>query len=832
MALIRIPFLVASLAAVISAAEAPTTPPAEGTGLTPEQQAFWEAARSDGAANPDLVAAEALYVEARAQYQAARFLEARETVEKALAVYPAHAPAQSLREDILAILGVRDNRLQAANIWLASIQDVKTQETAVRMAAKLAEGDRKMAAGDYSGAELAYDSVDIALRTFPYSFDFGTLPEQVAAKKLEARAKDRQAQISREREDRQNAAQMAESRRAAEEAALAAKVDEMLRRARVAYSRRDFKRAEVDAWNAYELDRRREDARDLYLKARRRGHEQFEVTYREERLERLTRVHEEIHKSLIPQSEVLVYPEDWQRRARRTPPNLGSGKEEPWMDAINARMDQVITFEFEDTAFEDVMAFYRQVTGLNIIVSPDVFTAQPPPITFRARDMRFREALKWVLEMTRMHMAIQNQAIFISDQPIAGALVLRMYDIADLASPVRDMPGRELAYNSDGGGGGGGGFNLFAGNDVEEGQATDPAELADFIQANVAPGLWDADGTAIEVRGTTLFVNQTPEVHQLIVALIDEQRNQSKLQVNVGVRVVDVRKGFFEEIGFNYNNLPTDLIGATTGGALNAPSPYGVANQGNTSFYNGTLNQSALPVPQNNWGYQGSRTPTTALGMQVESTFNIGSFLGQTQVNAIFNAAESEADAQILQHPVITCFNNQRAHAAFMNQYAYIADYEVVNNNLDPVIEVLTYGDIIDVRPVVSSDRKYITMEIRPSSVTLAGVFVELLSAPRVIGTGDGGGVVIPGLTFPIELPNVRIDEVSTTVIVPDGGSLMVGGFNFALDESSSAKVPVLGSIPFLGRLFGRRGLYHVRERLFLLAHVRIIDYQEAEDRL
>src|SRR5690606_36720095 len=159
-------------------------------------------------------------------------------------------------------------------------------------------------------------------------------------------------------------------------------------------------------------------------------------------------------------------------------------------------------FEFEDTAFEDVMAFYRQITGLNIIVSPDVFTAQPPPITFRARDMRFREALKWVLEMTRMHMAIQNQAIFISDQPIAGALVLRMYDRADLAQSVGDTSGRELAYNSDGGGDGGGGFNLFAGNDIEEVQATDPSELADCIQTNAAPYRWDADGSAIEVRGT------------------------------------------------------------------------------------------------------------------------------------------------------------------------------------------------------------------------------------------------------------------------------------------------------------------------------------------
>lgn len=820
MATFRLPVLVASLAACAVSAAEPTPAPA----MSSEQQAFWEQAVNDTTPNPDLVAAEAKYLEARAHYQAARFVEAHEAVEEALRRYPPHRAAAELRDNILAIQGVRDNRLQAANAWLANTQDVRTQETAVRMAAQLEEGDRKMAAGDFAGAELAYDSVDIALRTFPYQFDFGDLPAQVAAKKLEARAKDRQAELRRSSEDRQRAAEVAEERRLAEESALRAKVDEMLRRARIAFDRRDFKRAEVDAWNAYELDRRREDARDLYLSARRRGHEQFDGLNREERLERLTRVHEELHKSLIPQSELLVYPEDWQRRAVRTPPELGVGREEPWMATINARMDQVVTFEFEDTPFEDVIAFFRQVTGLNIIVAPEVYAAGAAPITFRARDMRFRESLKWVLEMGRLHMAIQNQAIFIADQPIAGAIALRMYDIADLVSPVRDMPARELAYAGGGGGGGGTGFDLFAGAAVEDDLAMEPEDLRDFLQENVAPDQWDGEGVAIEVRGTTLFVSQTPEIHELVVALLDEQRNQSKLQVNVSVRLLDIRKGFFEEIGFEYHNNPAGMVGAS--------SPYGAARQNQTSFYNGTLYQNLPGTTTGAWDVQSGFAGGNGVynrGLAVENTFNGGGFFGQTQINAIFSAVEMEADAQIVQHPTITCFNNQRAHAAFMNQYAYIADYEVVNNNLDPVIEVLTFGDILDVRPVVSSDRKYITMEIRPSSVTLAGVFVELITAPRVIGTGDGGGVVIPGLPFPIELPNVQVRTLRSTVMLPDKGSLLIGGFNNTSRQRVHTGIPFLSHIPFLGRLFSRNGVYDDQRRLFFLLSAEIIDLGERE---
>ena len=815
--------LLASLA--LGAAETtPATQPAQGgASLSPDQQKFWADAKSTQSTSPDAIAAEALYIAARAHYQAARFVEARDQVEEALRRYPPHREAIALREDILGILALRDNRLKQATAWLADIQDVKTQETAVRMAAKLEEGDKKMAAGDFAGAELAYDSVDIALRTFPYQFDWGNLPEQIATKKVEARAQDRRHQLDRSRQDRDRAQVIANEKRAMEDEALRAKVDEMLRRARVAFERKDFKRAEVDAWNAYELDRRREDARELYLSSRRKGHQQFDATYREARLEGITRVHEEIHKALIPQSELLVYPEDWQRRALRQPPQLGTNNEEAWVGDIRNRMDQVISFEFEDTAFEDVIAFFRQVTGLNIIVAPEVFAKGAGTITFKARDMRFKEAMKWVLEMAKLHMAIQNQAIFVAAEPIAGSVQLRMYDIADLVSPVRDLPGRELAYSSGGGSGGSGssGFNIFEGAQVADNTGPDPAALVEFIKTNVAPDQWDRDGVAIENRDRTLFVNQSPEVHDLIVTLLNEQRNQSKLQVNVNVRLLDVRKGFFEEIGFEYHDTPPGLINGT--------STSGFQHRTQDSNQTGNLIH-ALPAN----GSQGAATGffggtgSYSRGLMVDGSYNVGSFLNVDQLNMIFAAAEEESDAQILQHPSITCFNNQRAHATFMNQYAYIADYEVVNSNLDPTIEVLTYGDIIDVRPVVSSDRKYITMEIRPSSVTLVGVFVELISAPRVLTTGIDSEF-LGFFTYPIELPNVQVRTLRSTVMLPDKGSLLIGGFTRSLRERTHSGIPFLSHIPFLGRLFSRNGLYDENRRIFFLLNAEIIDLGERE---
>jgi type II secretory pathway component GspD/PulD (secretin) len=817
------------------AGEAQPAPKPQPT-LSGDQEAFWKEFQN-GALSQAQIDAEAKYVTARAEFQNAHFVEARELVEQAIAIYPSHEGAQKLRQDILAVLSQRDNRLQMASTWFHAIQDVKTQEIAVRLAALMASGDQKMKAGDFAGAELDFDRVDVGLRSFPYQFDWGNLPSQVETRKLEARAKARESELKKQERQRQAAATRAREQTDAQEAALQAKVDELLARAKESYKREDYKRAEVDAWNAYELDRRREDARSLYLDARHSGHVQFDDRYREERLERLARVHEEIHKSLIPQNEILVYPEDWQIRALRKPQEIGTNKEEPWVAQLRERLEQRVTFEFADTGFEDVVNFLRQVTGTTIVVAPDVIAAGGGTVTLKVKDMRFGDALKWILELTDLKMAMQNQAIFISKAPITGSVALRMYDVTDLVSPVRDFPGRDLAFNAGAGGGGmGGGFNLFK-NDMGAmaSAPTDPAALVEFIQKNVSPTSWAGEGVGIEQRGgSTLFVSQTPEIHALIEQLLGNLRNQQSLQVHISVQILDVKKGFFEEIGFQY----TDATATGTvndqqsswayGNPINSPPaanplPDGYLRLNSTLAYNGSLVQR-MPANASGSTAQGAQPR----GLFIDAAYHPLSFLGTDQINAMFSAFEQETDAQILEHPSITCFNGQRAHTAFIHQYAYIADYDIVNYAYDPKIEVLNFGNILDVRPVVSSDRKYITMEIRPTSVLPVQFFVETIIAPRIQASGNF--IVIFGFVpYPLELPEVEVRELRSTVMMPDKGTLLVGGFTNGLRQRTHSGVPFLSHIPFLGRLFSQNGTYDQNRRIFFLLNAEIMDMGEKE---
>jgi len=141
---------------------------------------------------------------------------------------------------------------------------------------------------------------------------------------------------------------------------------------------------------------------------------------------------------------------------------------------------------------------------------------------------------------------------------------------------------------------------------------------------------------------------------------------------------------------------------------------------------------------------------------------------------------------------------------------------------------VLNYGDLLDVRPVISSDRKYVTMEIRPTNVGLAGIFVETIVGVQVLASGDGT-LYIPGVGYPIELPNVQVQTLRSTVMLPDRGSLLIGGFNRSLRQRTHSGVPFLSHIPFLGRLFSRNGTYDESRKTFFLLTATILDLDEHE---
>ncbi len=766
-----------------------------------------------------LATAEAHHLKALALYKKSHFADALEEVEKAIDAFPSHRRARELRSKIKAMLGVRGARLDAFIKYVGDLGDVATQEGAIRLAKLIKEGDRKLDRGDFHEALRAYDDVAVSLRTFPYEFDWGDLPETIKKKKLQAMAMAREADLKRQQRALERANELARQENRRREDMLRVRVDKILARAQRAFRRGKFKRAAVDALYAYKMDRRREDARSLYRRARRVAHATFDDWYMRELPERRARINERIHEHLIPQDELLVYPGHWDLIDQREVAELGEQVEEAWRIEMEKRLEQEVTFIWEDQQLEEAIEYLRRTTGINMIIDPEALATAPPPITLEATNMKLQTALKWIQRITNLTASIRGQAIFLSNEEVRGEVVVKPYDVTDLMIPVEDFEGPDLTFDAGGaGGGGGGGFDIFQDAGGAGGAAEgDPAEIADFIRNNIEPDSWGGPGGAsIEPRrGGTLFISQAPEVHDRIEQILRTLRKQKGLQVNIRVRILDLTKAFIEEIGIDFEDISGGLLASTTNSGMDTVG-------GITSGFFRSTNQ--LP---------GSAAVTqipTGAGMAIESSYNLNGLFNTPQINAVLRALELENDSIILNAPELTCYNGQRAVYMFLHQFAYIQDYQLdsggdgVRATYDPVIQILNLGEVIDVRPLVSADRKYITMEMRPTSRLLRDVFVENINAITEVQDD----VVVPA-QFPIELPNIEVRTLRTTITMPDKGSMLLGGYTRGLRQRMHSGIPFLSHIPFLGRLFSRNGLYDENRRLYFLVTATILDLNEIE---
>ncbi len=117
---------------------------------------------------------------------------------------------------------------------------------------------------------------------------------------------------------------------------------------------------------------------------------------------------------------------------------------------------------------------------------------------------------------------------------------------------------------------------------------------------------------------------------------------------------------------------------------------------------------------------------------------------------------------------------------------------------------------------------------MRPSSVKPVQFVIENLVAPRI---GAAGNVLIiyGFFNYPIELPIVQVDELRTSVMIPDKGTLLLGGYSSSLRQRTHSGIPFLSHIPFLGRLFSQNGVYDENRRIFFLLNAEILDLGEKE---
>ena len=130
-------------------------------------------------------------------------------------------------------------------------------------------------------------------------------------------------------------------------------------------------------------------------------------------------------------------------------------------------------------------------------------------------------------------------------------------------------------------------------------------------------------------------------------------------------------------------------------------------------------------------------------------------------------------------------------------------------------------GVTLTVTPQVGNDNLSINLDLHPKVVAFLGYDTTFNSTTN-LGLDENGEPILVENRY--DTPIFETRELRTQVTVWDGESVVLGGS--ITDEllKVSDKVPILGDLPFLGRLFQSKGESSKKKNLLMFVSARIID--------
>ncbi|NCF55746.1 MAG: hypothetical protein GWP41_05715 [Planctomycetia bacterium] len=573
------------------------------------------------------------------------------------------------------------------------------------------------------------------------------------------------------------------------------------------------------------------------------------VSYLGMEKEQTTRVWEDLERSAIPYEDPFRFPDDkgfWQGEVQKRLENLSTAKleESPEIRKIRRTLATGTTsFDFPEANLAEVVEFLRSVSDLNITIDPEI-DATDVSVNLSLDGVKLGEALDLIMKATGKAYTFKENILFITEPENAfGELIFDIYNVTDILNKIRDFPGPRIRVSSNDEGEGGGGDNPFdfGGFDEEEDSELTPDDLVELIQESTGgTDGWDESNSTISGHKGQILVNATRELHLSIMDFLDNLRANSDVFVVVEARFIDMVDDFLEDIGVDSRNLgqPPGQGFGTAYGSLNSSgtggSDIGFNNLGDPTDPLLVMGQNRTAGRMQNildgfvGGAAGSRLNSTLRGLTMQVTW-----LDPFQINAIVRASQEERSARIVTAPKVTASNGQRVHVSVITQRSYVQDYELVSGGTglvvsevaDPVIDTFQDGVVLDVRPVISADRRYITVDVRP---TLASLINGVISTVTISwGTLSSAASLVE-----IDLPEISLQQAFTSVTVPDGGTVLLGGFRSLNELNYESTVPILGNLPIIKNAFRRKANLNEKRSLYILVTAKIVDLRAEEQKL
>jgi type II secretory pathway component GspD/PulD (secretin) len=385
--------------------------------------------------------------------------------------------------------------------------------------------------------------------------------------------------------------------------------------------------------------------------------------------------------------------------------------------------------------------------------------------------------------------------------------------------------------------------------------ATIEEQLISLITNTIAPETWKDQGGPGTIQyfplGMALVINQTQDVQEQIQDLLQALRRLQDLEVAVELRLVSVSEAFFERIGVDFSvNLLTHNSQAAKNELVNSSfQPFGLPNSFQPSGFVSGLTPAGTFTPDLNipikTGSFGLSTPPFGSypgTLTTDGGISLGlAFLSDIQVYMFMEAAQGDRRLNVMQAPKVTVFNGQTALIAVNEQQFFMLSITPSftpfgNLIFTPNNVPFPLGVTLRVTPVVSADRRFVRLNLVPTMTNLTSATVPLFPVQfpvplSLFGPGNLNTQGPPEGLFQMffQQPSITTITVSTTVNVPDGGTVLMGGLKTLSEGRSEFGPPILSKIPYINRLFKNVGYGREAESLMLMVTPRIIINEEEE---
>jgi type IV pilus assembly protein PilQ len=464
----------------------------------------------------------------------------------------------------------------------------------------------------------------------------------------------------------------------------------------------------------------------------------------------------------------------------------------------------------------DILNYITEQYGVNFVIDSSV---GPVPVTVNVQDVPWNIALDAVLKANRLGIEVNGNILRVATTEVLAKEAETQKVINDSrldASPLvtefirlnyaRASGTLAQAAGSTGAFSGGStnlSFSGGAGGDATGGGG-DQGLLPIISRRLSRRGSIEVDG-----RSNTLIITDVKEnidaIRQL-VAILD----QPEPQVEIETRIVIAQRNFSRDLGAqlslgvanfnraglaNISTLPTQNNGGGSGGG-------GGGNGGSGGGQSGT---PSGPNPFSVFGgLAGTTQPAPSLAAAAASTvigLTTGLF-GTAQISALITLAESRGQAKTVATPRVTALNNRPAQIESGSQIPV----QTTQAASGTAVVTTTFVSV----PL----RLSITPQITDAGTVVLRVTIE--------NNTLNAGIAVGGV------PGIDTQRMQSEVLVPDGGTTVMGGVLADTEGEAQQRTPGLASIPIVGNLFKRKLTTRQNSEIlfFITPHIYRPDFQ------